>query len=262
MGPREYQEHVTVGHQLLVNLGGPVRSGWLEGSRRHEGTLATGGLCIQSDGDANAPLWRDSITFANAAIPPSMVEAALLDRAPAPAATFAKRHCVRDALAHAFVRSLGAELASPTEPLYAEALSRAFVLHLLGAHGQTRGRKQIAPSGKLGAAQLRNVVEMIHEDLASNLSLQRMATCSGYSVFQFARLFKATTGARAGYKSSPQDEHLGALLVKRCVGSRDGAHRARGLHGRGRSSRVDVESAARARDLGAGALRCSSGRTR
>jgi len=203
MGPREYEEHVTVGHQLLVNLGGPVRFGWLEGGRRREGTLANGGLCIQSDGDANAPLWRDSIMFANAAIPPSMVEAALQGRAPAPAATFAKRHCVPVALAHAFVRSLGAELASPTEPLYAEALSRAFVHHLLGAHGQPRGRKQIAPSGKLGAAQLRNVVEMIHEDLASNLSLERMATCSGYSVFQFARLFKATTGVAVKHPSRP-----------------------------------------------------------
>jgi hypothetical protein len=36
----------------------------------------------------------------------------------------------------------------------------------------------------------------------------------------------------------------GAPLVKRYAGSRDGAHRARGLRGRGHSSRVDVESAA------------------
>src|ERR1700687_183131 len=36
----------------------------------------------------------------------------------------------------------------------------------------------------------------------------------------------------------------GAPLIKRHAGSRDGAHRARGLRGRGHSSRVDVESAA------------------
>ena len=84
MAPHEYEEHVTIGHQLLVNLGGPVRFGWLEGSRRCEAILAPGGLCIQSDGDANAPRWRDTMTFATASIPLSMVDETLLDRAPVP----------------------------------------------------------------------------------------------------------------------------------------------------------------------------------
>ncbi len=194
MGPHEYEEHVTVGHQLLVNLGGPVRLGWREGDRRCEGTLAPGGLCIQSHGDANAPLWRDPMTFATASIPPSMVDAVLLDRTPMPRATFAKRHCVSDPAAHSYIRLLGGELASPTEPLYAEALSLAFVLDLLSVHGQARGPKQLAPKGKLSAAQLCRVVELIHDHLASGLNLGRMATCCGYSPFQFARLFKKTTG--------------------------------------------------------------------
>ena len=194
MAPHEYEEHVTIGHQLLVNLGGPVRFGWLEGSRRREATLAPGGLCIQSDGDANAPRWRDTMTFATASIPLSMVDETLLDRAPVPSATFVKRHCVSDAPAYCVVRSLAAELGSPTEPLYAEALSHAFVLHLLRLHGQTRGRKQLAPKGQLSPAQLRNVLELIQEHLASKLTLGRMAICSGYSPFQFARLFRATTG--------------------------------------------------------------------
>jgi AraC family transcriptional regulator len=194
MGPHEYEEHVTVGHQLLVNLGGAVRFGWREGDRRCGATLATGGLCIQSEGDANAPFWRDAMTFATASIPPSMIATALLDRAPAPTATFAKRHGVSDPTAHAYVRSLVGELASPTEPLYAEVLSLAFVLHLLGAHGQARGRKQLAPKGKLSPSQLGNVMELIHEHMALSLTLNEMAACAGYSPYQFARLFKATTG--------------------------------------------------------------------
>jgi AraC family transcriptional regulator len=194
MGPHEYEEHVTVGHQLLVNLGKPVRFGWREGDRRCGGTLATGELCIQSEGDANAPLWRDEMTFATASIPPSMIAAALLDRAPVPTATFAKRHCVPDPAAYAYVRSLAGELAAPTEPLYAEVLSLAFVLHLLRTHGQAPGGKQLAPKGKLSPAQLGKVMELIHERLASNLTLKEMAACAGYSPFQFARLFKATTG--------------------------------------------------------------------
>ena len=73
-------------------------------------------------------------------------------------------------------------------------LSQGFVLHLLAVHGQIRGRKQFAAKGKLRPAQLRAVLEIIHKDLASKLTLCQMAACSGYSLFQFARLFRATTG--------------------------------------------------------------------
>ncbi len=194
MPPHAYDEHVVVGHQLMLNLGSPVRLGWREGDRRHEEVLGTGALCIQSAGDANAPLWRDEMTFATASIPHSMVEALLRDRAPSPTATFAKRHCVSDRSSQAYVRALAGELASPTEPLYSEALSLAFVLHLLSSHGQSTRRKQLAPRGGLGPAQLRAAVELAHEGLASDLCVSAMASAAGYSPFHFSRLFKATTG--------------------------------------------------------------------
>lgn len=194
MQPHEYQEHTVVGHQLMLNLGKPVRLGWREESRRREDWLLPGALCIQSSGDHNAPLWRDTMTFATAAIPPSMVDDLLLDVTPAPSVTFIKRHCVIDPHAQAFAFALHDELAVPTEPLYAETLSIAFLLHLLGGHGQARSRKQLAPKGKLRPAQLRKVLELIHCELSSRLSLQRMAASSGYSPFQFSRLFKRTTG--------------------------------------------------------------------
>ncbi|WP_169927357.1 helix-turn-helix transcriptional regulator [Labilithrix luteola] len=194
MEPHEYEEHVVVGHQLMLNLGEPVELGWRTESRRHEGTLHTGALCIQSDGVTNAPRWRDTLTFATASIPPSMIEAALGELVRAPSATFIQRHCVPDRQAHEFVTTLAAELASPTEPLFAETLSHAFVLHLLAAHGEAPGRKQLAPKGKLRPAQLRAVLEMMHAELGTSLSLTRMAECAGYSPFQFSRLFKTTTG--------------------------------------------------------------------
>jgi hypothetical protein len=143
MPAHEYDEHVTIDHQLLVNLGDPAGIGWKEDGRRREGVLARGALCIQSDSDANAPRWHGTMTFATAAIPPSMVDALLLDHGPRPASTFAKRHCVSDGMAHRFVRSLSTELTSPTEPLYVEVLSQAFVLHLLGTHGQAPGRNSL-----------------------------------------------------------------------------------------------------------------------
>jgi len=194
MAPHAYEEHVLVGHRLIVNLGAPVAFGWKRGDGTREAVLPTGALCLQSEGDSNAPFWSDELTFAAVGFPPSLVEALLEERAPKATETFAERRCLPEATAYGFVRALAAELSSPTEPLYAEALSNAFVLHLLSAHGVSPGRKRLAPKGKLGSAQLRAVVELAHGDLAGELSLERMAAAAGYSPFQFARAFKSTTG--------------------------------------------------------------------
>jgi len=193
MSNHEYGEHRTVGHQLMINLGGAVQLGWLEDGRRRESEFRNEQICIQSDGDSNAPRWRGELTFATASIKPPMIESLLEDRAPA-SDVFPKRHCMDAETPAKFARVLAGQLLSPTEPLYAETLAMAFVLHLLAAHGRGTGRKHLAPKGKLGALQLRSVVELAHAQLAAGLTLEAMARATGYSTFQFARLFKATTG--------------------------------------------------------------------
>jgi AraC family transcriptional regulator len=194
MPPHEYDEHTTVGHQLMINLGRPVRLGWLEGNRRREDVLKPEHICIQSDADANAPRWRDELTFGTASIEHSMIEMVLGDHALPAGEVFPKRHCVPATTAASFARGLARELSSPTEPLYCEMLGLAFVLHLLAAHGRMARQKQLAPRGRLGALQLRMVIDFAHEHLASDMTLQALAGVVGYSPFQFARLFKATTG--------------------------------------------------------------------
>lgn len=194
MADQAYAEHRLVSHRLIVNLGAPLRFGWHRGDRPQEEVLPTGGLCLQSDGETNAPFWREEMTFAAVAIPPGMVETLLEDRAPAPGETFQERRCLPDPAAQAFARALAAELASPGEPLYAETLGQAFTLHLLSAHGRVAGAKRLSPRGKLGGAGLRRAAEHARENLAGELDLAGMAAAAGYSPFQFARMFKATTG--------------------------------------------------------------------
>ena len=194
MAPHTYDEHVLVGHRLIVNLGAAVRFGWKRGDKPQEALLQTGGFCLQSEGDVNAPFWLDEMTFAAVAFKPAMVEALLEERAPTPTETFAERRCLVEPTAYGFARALAAELSSPTEPLYADALSSAFVLHLLLAHGVASAQKRLAPKGKLGSAQLRAAIDLAHERLADGISLDELAAASGYSLFQFARMFKATTG--------------------------------------------------------------------
>lgn len=194
MAPHAYDEHVLLGHRLIVNLGAPVRFGWHSGDKPKEALLPTGGFCLQSEGDSNAPFWSDEMTFAAVAIAPGLVDALMEERAPKPGSTFAERRCLAEPAAYGFARALAAELSSPGEPLYAEALSRAFVLHLLSAHGMAAGNKRLAPRGKLGSAQLRAAVDTAHGRLSEGLSLDELAAAAGYSTFQFARMFKATTG--------------------------------------------------------------------
>jgi AraC family transcriptional regulator len=194
MAPHAYDEHVLVGHRLIVNLGAPIRFGWMRGDKPKEALLQTGGLCLQSEGDVNAPFWSEEITFAAVAFAPALVNALLEDRAPKPTETFAERRCLPEPTAYGFARALAAELSSPTEPLYADTLSCSFVLHLLLAHGVAPARKRLAPRGKLGSAQLRATIDLAHERLADGISLDELAKASGYSLFQFARMFKATTG--------------------------------------------------------------------
>jgi AraC family transcriptional regulator len=194
MAPYAHDEHVLVGHRLIVNLGAPVRFGWKRGDKPQEAVLQTGGFCLQSEGDVNAPFWSDEMTFAAVAFAPAMVDALLEDRAPKATETFAERRCLPDPTAYGYARALAAELSSPTEPLYADALSSSFVLHLLLAHGVAPARKRLAPRGKLGSAQLRATVDLAHARLAEGVTLDELAAASGYSLFQFARMFKATTG--------------------------------------------------------------------
>jgi AraC family transcriptional regulator len=194
MPPHVYREHVLVGHRLIVNLGDAVRFGWKRGDQTREASLQTGGLCLQTEGDLNAPFWRDEMTFAAVAIAPELVERLLEERTPSPTATFLERRCYDEPTAYAYARALAAELSSPSEPTYAEALGHALTLHLLSAHGQAEGGKRLAPRGKLGPGQLRVAVDLAHERLSGGVALEEIAGAVGYSPFQFARLFKATVG--------------------------------------------------------------------
>lgn len=108
-----YPEHKLIDHRLIVNLGAPLRFGWHQGDQARDGILPTGGLCLQTEGDSNAPFWQDEMTFAAIAIPPRMIEALLEDRAPRPEDTFHERRLLPDPTAHGFARALAAQLSSP-----------------------------------------------------------------------------------------------------------------------------------------------------
>jgi AraC family transcriptional regulator len=94
--PSAPDQYDIEGHRLISNLGGPVRFGWRTNGRTHEGILPPSGLCLQSDGEPNAPFWQDEMTVAAVAISPAFVTTLLEDRAPAAVDPFAERRCHSD----------------------------------------------------------------------------------------------------------------------------------------------------------------------
>jgi AraC family transcriptional regulator len=194
MSSHAYEEHTTDGHQLMINLGDPVAIGWLEDTRRRESLLHQDHLCIQSHGDSNAPRWLGTLRFATASIARDAIDELLGQEAPHSAELFPKRHCVPASTAAGFARALARELSAPTEPLYSETLALAFLLHLTATYGRSSTHKNLGPKGSLGPLQLRTVIDFIHAHLSSRITLPTLARTIGYSPFQFARLFKATTG--------------------------------------------------------------------
>ncbi|MDJ0858486.1 MAG: AraC family transcriptional regulator [Dinoroseobacter sp.] len=87
--------------------------------------------------------------------------------------------------------ALGAESYLSGEPIYAETMQRALAAHLFQA--------EIAPlqtaAPEIADVRLRRVIDHIHDNLDSKLSLEEMAGIAAMSAYHFARAFKTATGA-------------------------------------------------------------------
>jgi AraC family transcriptional regulator len=82
----------------------------------------------------------------------------------------------------------------PNGRLYAQGLCVSILGLLAGRHAHTPVRPLPTATGRLGALQQRRLMDLIHQHLASDLSLTRMADEVGLSAHHFARVFKATFG--------------------------------------------------------------------
>lgn len=100
-----------------------------------------------------------------------------------------------DPLVQAIGQALLQERQSPGsgDRLYTESLLNTLVLHLLHHYG---ANPQNLPTckGGLAPAALRHVLDYIHEHLAHELTLARLAKEANLSAYHFTRLFKQSMG--------------------------------------------------------------------
>lgn len=82
----------------------------------------------------------------------------------------------------------------PGSRLLIDALTSELAVHILRRHAQMRFRKEVA-AGALSAGQLARVQAVVADELAGDLSVQRLADAAELTRFQFTRAFKAKTGS-------------------------------------------------------------------
>jgi AraC family transcriptional regulator len=107
----------------------------------------------------------------------------------------------RDPWAEQTLLSLEAELEAgglPGGGLYAESLANALAVHLLREHSSLGwGARQKAarePEGGLSVYALKQALDFIGDNLASDFSLTGIAAAANLSPHRFSRLFKLSTG--------------------------------------------------------------------
>src|SRR5512138_3458953 len=105
------------------------------------------------------------------------------------------RHEVFDDRISRLVLEIGEETVGglPNGRLYVEGLCIS-LLGMLSARYTIDARAAIPAVRRLSAAQQQRVIELVHDQLGTRLSLGVMATAVGLSPQHFARLFKATFG--------------------------------------------------------------------
>ncbi|MHB8521097.1 MAG: helix-turn-helix domain-containing protein [Limisphaerales bacterium] len=91
--------------------------------------------------------------------------------------------------------------------LYAESLATVLAVHLVCKHS-ARPAQMPQDRGGLGKAQLRRIVEFVHERFAGEISLNQLASIAGLSPYHFARQFRRAAGL-------PPHEYVTRLRVER-----------------------------------------------
>jgi AraC family transcriptional regulator len=94
--------------------------------------------------------------------------------------------CIRTLLTEAEQQYLGGRA-------YGESVAIAMATHLVRKYSRTGPLLRNRTTG-LAPFQLRRVTDYIREHLNESVSLEKMASATGLSIFHFARMFKAATG--------------------------------------------------------------------
>lgn len=126
---------------------------------------------------------------------PNLIDTRINELANTESIELIPQHCVCDPLICTVGLALKSqlELGSRGSRLYVESAVNLIATHLV-QHYATHQQLIPEPSYGLAQSKLKQVVEYIHQHLATDLSLEDIARQSGMSQSHFSRLFKQSTG--------------------------------------------------------------------
>jgi AraC family transcriptional regulator len=105
---------------------------------------------------------------------------------------------------------------APSGLLYAESLAHTIAVRLLVLGEQTKARQIGAPGSRLPQRMFERITDRIEDDLHSDLSLQSLASETGYSRSHFVTMFRASAGITPHqYLISRRIERAKLLLKKK-----------------------------------------------
>ena len=131
---------------------------------------------------------------------------------------FAQQSIAKDARLQEWARSLATELKEerPGGDIVISALVEQILVHLLRHYANMRRSHNLELSrAGLVDRRIRRSVELMHAQLAAELSLKEIAAASYLSPFHFARVFKKLTGTTPySYLAAIRTSHAELLLAK------------------------------------------------
>lgn len=177
-------------HLLILHLDGPVQVTRGKGAQRRSRTIGAGGLFLHPAGrDLTVELGGPLRTLH------VYVDDALLADAAGRDVELAEEIGTTDPLLEQLVLSLDGTVRerSTTSRLYVDSLGAALAAQLVERHSSVTRPAPPRTTG-LGDRELAVATELMHDRLATGLSLAELAGAVGLSESQFARAFKARLG--------------------------------------------------------------------
>jgi len=182
--------------RLSIHAGAPARVTCSDGQRA---VSTRGEIYLLPSGVADEWVADDPSIVLDVSLPPSLLRTVAEEMDVDPARVeLEAQPCIRDEHIEHIAWALEADrrAGSPSGSLYRESLGFALAGHLLARYPINRPPPSSVARRRSGlsAAQLARVTEYVEENLASDLSLVRLARVAAASTSHFRVLFKQSTG--------------------------------------------------------------------
>ena len=196
--PTEMLDMAPLHHDIVVHLSKPVNLEWKIGAEDEFRTV------LHSPGNVSLipAMTRFSVRipepseFLSVSLEPKFVTWAAHELITSPNLELTPQLAINDGLLETLALRLKREIeaGNPGGRCFGETLGMAMAVQIVREYSATPAPDRAAALGGLAAYQLRRVIDFIHAQFSTDISLGDLANVAQLSPFHFARMFKLSTG--------------------------------------------------------------------